>query len=401
MAMCQYSNAADGTTCDAGWSCRGGACLNAFQYTPANFDPTTITAIAPVANFNCGTTTYNSGTNAWTNWCGQAGDKPTPVTLTPGNGAPTAVVLPVFGLNVADAGTLLITGTSSVIFAVYGDAVVGGRVSIDADHETAGAGGSPGSCLLSNGGNGQGAAATTTNGGGGGAGAGFGTGGSNGGFGDGHTNFGAGSGGFGGLQGGNATLVPLRGGCTGGTGGNASSSSAGTGGVGGAGGGALQISAAGVLTVAGVVSASGGGGRLGGARRAGGGGAGSGGGLIFQGDSVAVAASARVSANGGGGGEGARDGSADNQDGQNGNGPTPNMTAAGGNMSPNGGNGGNGGFQGTNPTQGQDINSNNSGGGGGGGAVGRIRIDARTTCTVSGGNIVSPGSHGTGTGCPP
>jgi hypothetical protein len=158
------------------------------------------------------------------------------------------------------------------------------------------------------------------------------------------------------------------------------------------------------MDVSGFISAVGGGGRAGG-RRSGGGGGGSGGGILLQGDSVTVDMGARISANGGAGGEGGPDSNTVSQsDGQNGNALSPLTAAIGGATSGQGGNGGNGATQALSAAAGQLENNNAAAGGGGGGGFGRLRIDARTGCTINGSALISPLPHGATQGtpsCPP
>lgn len=91
--------------------------------------------------------------------------------------------------------------------------------------------------------------------------------------------------GLGGAKAGTSTLIPLRGGCSGGGGAPGQSP--------GAGGGAIQLVSRNQITVSGVVAANGGGGA---------GGGGSGGSILLEAPSVEVSGS--VVANGGGGGVG-------------------------------------------------------------------------------------------------
>ncbi|HEX7481292.1 MAG TPA: hypothetical protein VF331_26050 [Polyangiales bacterium] len=108
---------------------------------------------------------------------------------------------------------------------------------------------------------------------------------------------------------GNATLVPLRGGCAGGRGGYGDGApSPNMGRYAGAGGGGLQLSSAFGLTVAssGRITAAGGGGQKGYADEDGGGG--SGGALLLEANNVSVDPNAWLTTNGGGGGAGHQDG---------------------------------------------------------------------------------------------
>jgi hypothetical protein len=188
------------------------------------------------------------------------------------------------------------------------------------------------------------------------------------------------------ISGGNAALdldlEPLRGGCAAGSGGNG-------GGIGGAAGGAIELYAAGVMTINGTVTASGGGGAAPSVEHAGGGGGGSGGGLLLQGGSISIAGA--VTANGGAGAEGTRGGdSADS--GEDGSWATDTAAEGGGGQS-SGGNGGNGGAKATfagNGTEGSSSPPSAAGGGGGGGSVGRIRLIATGGVVQLSGSVVSP-----------
>jgi hypothetical protein len=174
---------------------------------------------------------------------------------------------------------------------------------------------------------------------------------------------------------GNPELIPLLEGCAGGQGSGSSTPD------GGAGGGALQISAAGALEVAGVIDASGLGGR---AAQDGGppsfaGGGGAGGGILLEGSTVKI--NGAVLANGGGGGGGYDGGTA--QDGHPGSTDGLGGESFGGNLEYFGGAGG---------TAGRVAGDGNAGNGaGGGGSVGRIRVNSATAAPTYGPNsTVSP-----------
>lgn len=98
-----------------------------------------------------------------------------------------------------------------------------------------------------------------------------------------HGNENASQGGAASAADGNATLVPLRGGCEGGDG--ADGWIGGSNGTGSGGGGAVQISARGTLTVAGTITAGGGGGEPGDGDEDSGGG--SGGAILLESSSAA------------------------------------------------------------------------------------------------------------------
>jgi hypothetical protein len=349
-----------------------------FNYMPSNFDATTINFnAAPTPTLNCGTTTVDTtGAVTISNWCGTV---PTPVIRTQ-SGGPEVVILPVNNLTINSANTLRVIGTRPLILAVRGNATINGTINARGIGATPGAGGNV-SCGGGNGGNGV-ADGNGDDGDGGGGGGAFGAVGASGGSGH-----GGGSGGGAGAVEGNATLVPLRGGCRGGTGGS--------GGAGGAGGGALQISASGSITITSgaVVSASGGGGLAGNADEEGGGGGGSGGAILLQAVTVLVNSGAWVTTNGGGGASGNSTVSSNGAPGTDG---YPNQTARapGGPGNNGGGDGGLGGAQSGGASGGQNgseeedgcifLCDDGGGGGGGGGGVGRIRINGTSSCTVSG-----------------
>jgi len=193
----------------------------------------------------------------------------------------------------------------------------------------------------------------------------------------------------GGGENGTATIVPLRGGCPGGLGGGP------RGGAAGGGGGALQLVAAGNLSVGamGIINVAGGGGRGGGGQGAGmisasgGGGGGSGGAVLLEaGLTINLAAGSVITAAGGGGGGGAYAESA-GMDGGNGGTAGPGAGGTGGiSAAENGGAGGAGG--GVDPDLvGVDGGSGTLGGaaGGGGGGGGTGRIVARSPANTFGG----------------
>jgi hypothetical protein len=388
--VCAYSNKVNGTACGTGMQCLSGQCTE-FLYYPSNFDPGSVGTPSAAINLSCGISTFDSGTGAFLNWCGQP--QPVPKVVTLANGQ-QAIVLPVAGLTVSTGATLQLTGPLPVIFAVFDTATISGtvRASSSTDGGWVGAGSGSPTCQTQQGGPGVGVYdGGPVNNGAGGGGGGFGSGGGTGGV-------GAANGANGG-QGGNQaptpplqTLVPLQGGCAGGIGG---ASDLGPGGSGGAGGGAIQISAAKDLTIGGTITSSGAGGQ-GGAEHAGGGGGGSGGGVLLEADTLVI--SGIITANGGGGGGG---GGWDAGVGLPGNdGPeTTNMNAngglGGGAPCGNGGPGGccngfpQGGAQGWNVT---------GGGGGGGGSSGFIRLNSTSSCST-GGSTISPNPQTNGHGC--
>jgi hypothetical protein len=135
------------------------------------------------------------------------------------------------------------------------------------------------------------------------------------------------------------------------------------------------------------VSAHGEGGKGGLAQqRIGGGGGGSGGAVLLEASRLEVSAGAAVVANGGAGGEGS--GSIDGGDGQHGQ--RSSLRALAISLSC-GGNGGNGGARAGDPSNAREPNCGDDlPGGGGGGSEGRVRFDARESCSVSGAALISP-----------
>jgi hypothetical protein len=372
-----------------------------FKYAPANFDPKAVTTIAPAATFNCGTTQYDTDSDTWTNFCGTVAGQPKPVFVNQDAGVTTAVLLPFYGFDIVGfpdggGGRLNLVGSHPVIIAVYGNSTISGQLRGDGNKDVVGPGADTAACGTSTGSAGQGSTSSSI-GGGGGAGGSFGTPGAAGGNGGNH-NGGNGNGAAASMPGGNATLSPLRGGCSGGKGGD---SSIAAGGAAGGGGGAVQLSVSGTLTVSGFIAVGGGGGRAGN-QKAGGGGGGSGGGILLQGDTVNVKATARVGANGAAGGQGGDDINTGN-DGDEAASLDPTAAPNGGNNTGVlGGPGGNGAYLTTASTAGTGFGGSvDYGGGGGGAGQGRIRIDAHVMCTITNGSVISPASHGSGAGCPP
>lgn len=205
--------------------------------------------------------------------------------------------------------------------------------------------------------------------GGGAGGGGYGSpgGGGAGGFGNSGTDFE--TGGAGGAEVGNVSLVPLRGGCSGG------------GFIGGAGGGAAQLFSRTRIVVRGILAASGDSGITGGG--------GSGGGILLEAPSVEVSSTGRVVANGGGG-SGCQRGGAGGLD------ATPAPGGARCTVGPTPyiyGRGGNGGA-GSVPAQSADGGFVHYGGHGGGG-VGRIRINTASGEFANTGVVSPAASKGT------
>jgi hypothetical protein len=372
---CPYTFGDDGGT---------GQCL--FGYDPSNFDPGMIDFTdAPHAQIECDlqidTTdpdgNLGEGVVSMSPWCGPS-DKPAFVTQ-PQDAGPELVIMVVSSLVLTQGHKLRVIGNRPLIVAAAGDITIHGTVSTRALGTSPGAGGHV-SCSGGTGDNGSVATSTSTGGGGGGGGA-FGEIGGDGG--DGYALLNPPLGGDGGDPESDETVMPLRGGCRGGHGGRGVGSAGGgfdaVGGLAGAGGGAVQLSAAGKLTLSGtaVVSASGGGGLKGVDPRDGGGGGGSGGALVLEGGVFDSATGAWATANGGGGAAGNADNAANGNPGTDGFGASG-VRAPGGNGVGTGGNGGLGGAQSGKATNGANGTAalvvGGGAGGGGGGGVGRIRL---------------------------
>jgi len=370
-----------GLLCDAGLCLESGACAT-FSYRPSNFDPAAIAArgIGPALTIACANAFFDS-TDGGSFWCN---GQPAPAaTVISQDGGADVVVLAVSQLSIPSGGSLSLTGSRPVIFAVWGDATVGGALS------AAGASTSPAPPTLCDAQDGVADGILAAGGGGGGSHGGRG--------GDGGDGDATGHGGRAGTPSGTAALVPLRGGCPGGSGGR-SADPTGAGGRGGAGGGAVQISALGTLTVSGTVTASGSGGQggLGVLSGSNGGGAGgSGGAVLLEGMDVVMPPGARLTANGGGGGGGG--GVADGSTGLDGQTGSANPAPGGGSGIACAGKGGQGASALGGATAGDNATSLCSGGGGGGG-LGRIRVNAFALCRDDAG-VQSP-APGFGGVCP-
>jgi hypothetical protein len=176
---------------------------------------------------------------------------------------------------------------------------------------------------------------------------------------------------MGGAPNGDATLVPLRGGCSGGGGGNSGQPS----GSGGAGGGALQISARTDVRVSGLITANGAGGLGGGSSTctsspcsSGGGGGGSGGSILLEGMTLEVTSTGSLCAVGGAGGNGGAGGSVNA-----GEPGSAGVACVGGTPGATGIAGGRGGDANA-PQPGMSTTTAGASGGGGGGSVGRIHL---------------------------
>jgi hypothetical protein len=294
---CTGTGAADGFQCVLGGSGIPASCSAAFAYTPAGL--ASLSGITPSAavNLTCaGTVTFNG--SSWGGaMCSQS--LPSPHTVTQ-SGGPSIDVLAFQSLTIASGVTVSFTGTNAVMLLVFGNASVAGTIHADgasgipsrSSPETSGPGG--GGTLCGSSAGGGGGSLHTSGGGGGGA----------------QTAGGAGAngvGGTGGTAGSAFTASTLRGGCPGGVSGDWACTTSG-----GGGGGALQISAAGTLTVTGTITANGGAGGTsncaspgcapGPNHTYGGGGGGGGAGGMVRLEGVTVTNSGTVTVNGGNGG---------------------------------------------------------------------------------------------------
>lgn len=252
-------------------------------------------------------------------------------------------------------------GTRPLMIASHGDLLVAGTIDVSSNDANLGAGHDFAGCGSSAGGVGE----SDIGGAGGGGGGGFGDVGGRGG--DGDSNMNAGDDGIAiAGEGGIAVAAPtiIRGGCPGGNGGEGSPGKVGTG---GASGGAIQLTAAGTITVTGMIHAGASGG-LGDTNDAGGGGGGSGGYIGLDAPVVDVSGGT-LAANGGGGAGGGDDA---NSGGPGGHGiPDRASALAGGGGAPGGTAGGAGGY--ADMPAGFLVTGFDTGGGGsGGGSVGFI-----------------------------
>jgi hypothetical protein len=371
MGLCQFIPRT-GQACDAGMSTPGscdamGTCTSTppplFPFVTSNFTEAQLPATAGATfNQSCDVTINTAGTPSISaNGCGLT--LPPFVIITPTNGQST--VLFRLASMTLTSGTLTLTGDRPAIFAVTGSVSVANGARILAANQNA-----PADC----GNGGSGGTQGSGNGRGGGGGGGFGTAGGIGG-----TSGGGGAGSVG-VANGTDDLKPIRGGCRGGNGTN----------TGGNGGGSVQLTAAAVLSVSGIITAPGRGGPGGDTGGESGAGGGSGGAILLEATTLTLNAMSVLAANGGGGGEG---GSLfQGEDGQNG---TESATQAQGGTNGNlfGGNGGNGAASSGASGAGQNV-GNDVGGGGGGGGAGRIRLNAAGLCTRSGTQSPTPSTSG-------
>jgi hypothetical protein len=339
-----------GTVCSL--TCQSGVCLVPYAYAPSNFTATTYTDDVPSAatTVNCNVTYTSPGTAGPSTWCGGTG--PYVVPNVAQVGGPSVDILLFNSLTVSAGFAVTLRGTLPVIFAVYGDATIGGTITASASGSTPGAGGN----IAAYCGTAPQDSQDAQWGGGGGGGRAVPGGKGN----EGNVM----TGGFdnGGAASGTSGAVPLVGGCSGEIGGNlcngANCQQCQVAGNAceppGAGGGGVQISAAGTVSVAGLVAANGSGGTSGGMGQNGGGGGGSAGDVLLEGNAVTVGGS--LSANGGPGGAGGTNG------GTGGTAGTAGMNDGTTKVAPGNGTGGSGA---------------NQGGGGGGGAYGYVVIGVR------------------------
>jgi hypothetical protein len=286
-------------TAEGGAPVRDGSCALSFGYTPSNFDPDGYSAPKAATVIDCNTT-YDSTAHSFTHWCsGRTAPRITADLTQPGG--PNIDVLAFAGLTLNAGVTLALTGRNAIVLAVYGDATVQGTIDADGEpgvsgNPAAGASGPGGAYACSANAGGNAGTATSNSGGGGGGGS---------------TAGGQGAndcpvvavGGAAGAARPNVSLGPLYGGCPGGASGPGGCTTGG-----GGAGGAVQLSAAGALTVDGTITANGGAGGtstctavlVGVTYYGGGGGGGAGGAILLEGSSVTV--NGTVSVQGGKGG---------------------------------------------------------------------------------------------------
>jgi hypothetical protein len=385
----------------------GDECQSPIAFAVSNFDRCTLPVAGPPLNWGGGPITIDTGAATVDLGAG-------PVTfgaVSTQLSGESALLAVVEDFTIAEGTVVTTTGPNPLVVISTGDVTVLGTLSVAAAGTTPGAGGNSAACGVGVGPDGIPALYAGSAGGAGGGGGGYGSGGATGGFVDQSDNQVATAGG---QPNGDASLVPLRGGCPGGKGGEGVGEASAAAGLGGGGGGAIQLVAAGQVLIgpAGTIAAGGGGGGasdfnivtnvqatpLGG----GGGGGGSGGAILLEGN--AIDNSGNITANGGGGGEGTIANSIASYPGSDA--PTTGLVGGAGGQAnagnagtPDWGNGwgGDGGTGGGGETQaagggtGQSTVSNlvyPDGGGGGGGSIGRIRFRAVNGVTDNG--VVSP-----------
>ena len=345
---CVFASRDAGLSCDGGLCNGSGACIPLFPYPPSNFTESMLPTPGGPTVLNCSVVLDSHSSDGGVGFNGWCGNPAPPYRLIPqAAGFKDAVLVSFSELEVGLDASVRLQGDRPVIFATTGSMRVLGELLA-----------SSGSAACTDGGAG-GSVAATKGGGGGGFGSIAGEGGNN--------------GGAAGIVNGDPRLVPLRGGCPGGGG--------------TAGGGALQLSAAGNLTITGTIAAAGRGGQ-GSPINIGGEGAGSGGGLLLEGLFVVVGGSGTaITANGGAGGEGGGV-FVPGQDGANGSTRTADV-AMGGDSVSSGGRGGNGAAGTAAATSGANSTFG-AGTGGGGAGLGRLRINSANGCSVGGASVLSP-----------
>ncbi|MBS1149983.1 MAG: putative lipoprotein [Myxococcaceae bacterium] len=345
-AGCRFDPKDAGGSCDGGVCNGGGACIPLFPYPPSNFTESMLPTPGGPTTLGCSVVLDShlaDGGVGFNGWCGNPA--PPYRLVAQAGGVGEAVLVSFSDLEVGVDASVRLQGDRPVIFAATGSVRVLGEVLASA-----------GSSACADGG--AGGAQTGNKGGGGGAYGSVAGGGGN-------------TGGAAGIVNGEPLLIPLRGGCPGGGGTR--------------GGGALQLSAAGNLSITGTVAAAGSGGAGGPNPNNGGKGAGSGGGVLLEGLFVLVGPTGAVTANGGSGGEGG--GLVfDGESGVSGQLRTADF-APGGSSANGGASGGNGAAGTTAATAGGDSAF---AGGGGGAGVGRVRINSVTPCSIGGGSVLSP-----------
>jgi hypothetical protein len=360
---CEYPLEAAGTPCDGGYCDASGACQR-LSYVPSNFQVAqVIDHVQSALNVVCDST-FDTSTLSAGGCLGSAGISP---LVLPDGDAGELVVIASKDFTLVPDASITLTGARPLVFAVFGDARIDGRILAGAHLETPGPGGRDCGAPVAVSGAGAGGGGFTSPGGSGGV--------------DGAP----------GVDGGSVTgpfeREPLVGGCAGGA-------ALGDDGprAGGGAGGALQISASGTMQIHGVLAAPGGGG-LQGAPDAGGSGGGSGGALLLEADSVVLDSAAALTANGGSGGTGRTTALGSTpHDGEDGH-PADLSPATTPDPGSSGGSGGAGAVRGTAALDGTSpscvlIPCGTAGGGGGG--LGRIEVRAANGCTRGPGTTLSP-----------
>ncbi len=368
-----------------------GACQTLFPYSPSNFSTADVaqTDGGRIVNVTCPVVvranSLDAGGFQFVSGLGCVTGISAISIIKQGATNTEAMLFTLDAFTVQPGGSVHFEGNLPVIMAVLGNVSIAGAIDVSATATGPGAGGRL-RCGAQTAGDAVGGGPNYSGGGG----AGYGGAGEAGGFGA----LDAGLPGDGGLANGSSALTVLRGGCPGGDGQGLNTVGEGQGAYAA---GAIQISAAGTLSVAGRVSASGGGGN-GGSVNGGGGGGSSGGGVLLEGNLVTMGMTAALTANGGSGGCGGATSIGAN--GVSGSAttsiPASTVCAPAG----FGGIAGFGGSAGNVPTAGGNARAADKGGGGGGGAaVGRIRVNSVNPCTYSGTAVRSPVASSATTQC--